>query len=103
MLLTLGAHAQRGLQYLGLCVCLSVKSHLTYGESVRLENSVTYSAGNEGQKICGIFSETAPSQRSSNPPLTAIRTVGHFSCEMHACALWHLTTWCGTKRPFLPV
>ena len=34
-------------------VCLSVKSHLTYGAYVRPENAVTYSAGNEGQKICG--------------------------------------------------
>ena len=61
-LLTLGAHAQRGLQYLGLsvclCVCLSVKSHLTYGASVRPENAVTYSAGNKGQKICGDLPET---------------------------------------------
>ena len=39
-------------------VCLSVKSHLTYGASVRPENVVTYSAGNEGQKICGDFPET---------------------------------------------
>ena len=46
-------------------MCLSVKSHLTYGASVRPENAVTYSAGNEGQKICGVFSETAPLQRSS--------------------------------------
>ena len=56
--LTLGAHALRGLQYLGLSVCLSVKSHLTYGASVRPENAVTYSAGNEGQKICGDLPET---------------------------------------------
>ena len=49
-LLTLGAHAQRGLLYLGLSVCVSVKSHLTYGASVGSENVVTYSAGNEGQK-----------------------------------------------------
>ena len=42
-----------------LCVCLSVKSHLTYGESVRPENAVTYSAGNEGQKICGDLPETS--------------------------------------------
>ena len=48
-------------------MCLSVKSHLTYGASVRPENAVTYSAGNEGQKICGVFSETAPLQRSSTP------------------------------------
>ena len=50
-----------------LSVCVSVKSHLTYGASVRPENAVTYSAGNEGQKICGVFSETAPLQRSSTP------------------------------------
>ena len=37
-----------------LSVCLSVKSHLTYGASVRPENAVTYSAGNAGQKIVGI-------------------------------------------------
>ena len=45
-----------------VCVCVSVKSHLTYGASVRLENVVTYSAGNEGQNICGVFSENAPLQ-----------------------------------------
>ena len=50
-----------------VCVCVSVKSHLTYGASVRPENAVTYSADNEGQKICGVFSETAPLQRSSTP------------------------------------
>ena len=38
-------------------VCLS-KSHLTYGASVRPENAVTHSAGNEGQKICGDLPET---------------------------------------------
>ena len=50
-----------------LSVCVSVKSHLTYGASVRPENAVTYSEGNEGQKICGVFSETAPLQRSNTP------------------------------------
>ena len=50
-----------------VCVCLSVKSHLTSGASVRPENAVTYSAGDEGQNICGVFSETAPLQRSSTP------------------------------------
>ena len=39
-------------------VCLSVKSHLTYGASVRPENAVMYSAGNEGQNICGDLPET---------------------------------------------
>ena len=41
-----------------MCVCVSVQSHLTYGASVRPENAVTYSAGNDGQKICGDFPET---------------------------------------------
>ena len=45
-----------------VCVCLSVKSHLTSGASVRRENAATYSADNEGQKICGVFSETASFQ-----------------------------------------
>ena len=52
-----------------VCVCLSVKSHLTYGASVRPENAVTYSAGNEGQNICGVFSETAPFRDPALPPL----------------------------------
>ena len=62
-------------------VRLSVKSYLTSGASVRPENTVTYSAGNGGQKICSVFSETAPLQRSSTAPLKAIRTVGHFPAE----------------------
>ena len=41
-----------------VCVCLSVKSHLTYGASVRPEYAVMYSAGNEGQKICGNLPKT---------------------------------------------
>ena len=36
---------------LSVCVCLSVKSHLTSGVSVCPENNVTYSAGNGGQKF----------------------------------------------------
>ena len=49
---------------LSVCLCVSVQ-HLTFKASVRSENAVTYSAGNEGQKICGDFSETALLQRSS--------------------------------------
>ena len=57
--LTLGAHAQEG--YCSwVCGCVSVKSHLTSGASVRPENTVVYSAGNGGQNICGVFFETAP-------------------------------------------
>ena len=43
-----------------LCVCLSVRSNLTSGAYVRSENTVTYSAGNGGQKSCGVFFENAP-------------------------------------------
>ena len=43
-----------------LSVCLSVKSDLTSGVSVRPENTVVYSMGNGGQNICGVFFETAP-------------------------------------------
>ena len=61
VLLTLSVYAQQGLRYLSLCV--SVKSHLTSGASVRPENTVTYSEGNGGQKkIVGVFSETTPLQ-----------------------------------------
>ena len=45
-------------------VVVSVVSVCVCGASVRPENIVTYSGGNEGQKI---FSETAPLQRSSTP------------------------------------
>ena len=47
-----------------MSVCVSVKSHLTSGVSVRPENTVTYSASNvlTEVKICGVFSETAPLQ-----------------------------------------
>ena len=64
-----------------VCVCLSVKSHLTSGASVRPENAVTYSAGNEGQKICGVFSETAPLQRSGTSCIVWLCAVGHFPAE----------------------
>ena len=53
-LIILGAHAQRGLLY--VCVCLSVKSHLTSVASVRPENTVTYQRATK-VKICGFFAE----------------------------------------------
>ena len=52
-----------------VCVCLSVKSHLTSGASFHPENTVTHSAGDKGQTICGVFSETAQLLRSSTPSL----------------------------------
>ena len=63
---------------MGLCVCVSVKSHLTSGASVRPENTVTYLAGNRGRKICGDFSETALLQR-----YTASCVVGYCSYIPH--------------------
>ena len=74
---TLAAHARWGLInprcacaarvtiVVCLSFCLSVESHLTSGASVRPENAVTYSADNEGEKICGVFFETALLPRSS--------------------------------------
>ena len=62
-----------------MCLCQSVKLHLTSGASVRPENTVTYSAGNGGRKICGDFSETAPLQR-----YTASCVVGYCSDVLHA-------------------
>ena len=50
-----------------LSVCVSVKSHLTSGASLRHENAAAYSAGNKGQKICSVFSDTAGLQRSIAP------------------------------------
>ena len=76
-----------------LCVCLSVKQHLTYGASVRPENAVTYSAGNEGQNFCGVFSETAPLQRYGTCSLYRYPCSRPFLLRgKRACA--YLTTAC---------
>ena len=56
ILLTLGTHVQEGYcswVSVCVCVCLSVKSHLTSGVSVRPENTVRYPVGNGGQKFVG--------------------------------------------------
>ena len=70
-----------------LCVCLSVKPHFTTGASVHPEIDVTYSSGNEGQKICGDFSETASLQRFSTPSvvLPYVQTAIFYA---HALYLW---------------
>ena len=46
-------------------VRVSVKSHSISGAYVCRENAATYSADDEGQTICGVFSETAQFPRSS--------------------------------------
>ena len=81
--------------WVSVSVCQSVKSHLTSGASVHPENTVTYSAGNGGQKICGVFSETTLLQRSSTAPLKNICTVGHLPAESAHYSQYHV------KRSFL--
>ena len=44
------------------CVCVSVTLNLTSRMSVRPRNDTIYPTGDEGQKICGVFSENAPLQ-----------------------------------------
>ena len=46
-----------------VCVCLSVNRELTSRASFRPENDITYSAADEGQKICGVLSETPAFER----------------------------------------
>ena len=41
-----------------LSVCVSVKSHLTYGAYVQPKSAVTYSAGKKGQNVRGDLPET---------------------------------------------
>ena len=43
-------------------VCLSVTQHLASRMFIRPTNDMTYLAGDEGQKFCGVFSENAPLQ-----------------------------------------
>ena len=70
-----------------VCVCVAVKSHLTSEVSVRPENTVTYSAGNGGQIICGGSLKPLHCGDPALPPLKAIHTVGYFSCRKYACTL----------------
>ena len=45
-----------------VCVCLSVTQHLASRMFIRPTNDMTYLTGDEGQNICGVFSENAPLQ-----------------------------------------
>ena len=78
---------------MGLCVCLSVKSHLTSGASVRPENTVTYSVDNEGEIFVGFSLKPLCCRDPALPPLKSIRTVSHFPADsahahyMHMVAL----------------
>ena len=70
-----------------VCVCVSVKSHLTSGASVCPEHSATYSAGNEGQNICRVFSETASFQSYGTSCIVQLQCSRPFSLGgIRACA-----------------
>ena len=69
-----------------VCVCLSVKQHLTYEASVRPENAVTYSAGNEGQKFVGFSLKPLRCRDTALAHCTATRAVGHFYSAENAHA-----------------
>ena len=71
------ACAARVLQLGVWCVCVSVTLHLTSRMFVRLTNDITYLTGNEGQKICAVFSENAPLQsQSAKKPICKYATDG---------------------------
>ena len=90
----------------GYCswVCVSVMSHLTYGASVRPENAVTYSAGNEGQTFVGFSLKPLRCRDPALPPLCgrayiqsaifpAESTHAHYSVYHvvdRSCPVW----WC---------
>ena len=61
MLFILGVHAQRG--WVCLCVCVSVKSHLTSRMSNRAINERAYLVAYERQNICGDLPETTAFKR----------------------------------------
>ena len=63
----LSACMHRRVTVVVLSVCLSVKSHLTSGASVRPKNAIL--SGPQRSKICGVLSETTPLQRSSTPSI----------------------------------
>ena len=72
-----------------VCVCLSVKSHLTYGASVRPENAVTYSAGNESQKICGDLPETTAFKSYAAKHERKSQYANYSDLPMSAFSAWH--------------
>ena len=82
---------------------MSVKSHLTFGAPVHPENTVTYSAGNGGPKICGVFPETASLQRSSTPSIEGHTYSWPFSCGKHAHAYYSIYHMMGAEGSALLV
>ena len=67
------------------CVCVSVKSHLTYGVFVHPEISVTYSVSNNGKNIAAISLKLLHCKGPTLPLLYSYAYRGHLSAEsMHA-------------------
>ena len=62
-----------------VCVCVSVKAHLTSGAFVRRDNGATYSAGNEGQKMVPFSLKLLRCRDPALPPLNG-HTYDRFFC-----------------------
>ena len=80
-----------------MSVCVSVKSHLTSGASVRLENAVTHSAGNEGQKIVAFSLKLLRCRDRALPPLDGIHRVGQFSLRITRMRIVHRQVLQGSR------
>ena len=59
---------------------------------IRPTNDTTYLTGNEGQNICGVFSENAPLQSYSASGSVRLLLVGHFTLVKTRMRII-LTTW----------
>ena len=71
-------HSEGYGSWVCLSECLSVKpQECLFVLKILSHNS----AGNGGPKVCRVFPETTPLQRSSTAPLKTICTDGHFSAE----------------------
>ena len=46
-----------------VCLCVCLLSHISPLERLLVLKILSHSTGNRGQKICGVFSETAPFKR----------------------------------------
>ena len=82
-----------------LSVCLSAQ-HLTSRASFRPENHITYSTGNEGPNVCGVFSKTASLRRSSNPSVVCHHTAAIFPAHALTNEARQLT--CASVRVNVP-
>ena len=81
LVLTLSAHAQEGCgSWVGLSVCVSVKSHLTSGVSVRPKNTRTQWAM-EVKQLVEVSLKLLRCRDPALPPLKAIRMVSHFHAD----------------------